>query len=350
MKKFKLFLSLAVAALFAGVAAGSDDPEITIPGEGGDTPTTGELVESFFSIEDAVYHPEAFPQATCDERIEGLSINTQALAGGMNFIIISTNKEYDAFYVGVKNITGYLEFIPMDTPPATSPDEGLANYTIPVLYSTLLSGDITMLISGRTKDGKITIAIEVVITFVSSMSGDLNVNLTFSNAKDVDLHLYCPDGEHIFYGNRGGTIFFEDGTEVTYGLDHDSNAGCSIDNLNNENIYIPAALVQSGTYRVVVDMYANCDYSIGETQWSVVARYKNTLVKNELGDNPVSGVYPADAPSGDMTTVMEFVIDKNNMPAKAKSQKILKVVPIPLTDMDEFKLDETFDYLNGLAM
>ena len=39
------------------------------------------------------------------------------------------------------------------------------------------------------------------------------------------------NGEHIFCGARGGTVETVDGKSVSYGLDKDSNAGCSIDNL-----------------------------------------------------------------------------------------------------------------------
>ena len=60
--------------------------------------------------------------------------------------------------------------------------------------------------------------------------------------KDVDLHLIEPNGGHIYYGNRrssnGGF------------LDIDSNPDCSIDGVNNENIYY-----QEGKTRIIFILY-----------------------------------------------------------------------------------------------
>ena len=59
-------------------------------------------------------------------------------------------------------------------------------------------------------------------------SGPIQVSLSWVGQVDVDLHVTPPAGGDIYWGDRS------DSTGGT--LDLDSNAGCSIDNVNNENI------------------------------------------------------------------------------------------------------------------
>lgn len=338
MKKIIFSLcSLCVGMLMLHSCSSNDNPTsepIVTP----DTPSA--LEKDYLSIENAVYHEGTLPAATTSTTINGLSINQRALQGGMNIITVVTDKTYKRFFVGVKGVPGYWIYTP-ETGNTTTRAASSNTYTIPVMYSPELDTNVTMLISGEDENGDITEPYEAEISFVDSESGELNINLTFSNAKDVDLHLFMPNGEHIFYGARGGSVQTTDGRTVSYGLDHDSNAGCSIDNLNNENIYIPAELIQSGTYRVVVDMYDNCNPS-SATSWSIVTRYKGELISTTTGANPASGVYPAGAGNGDMSTAMTFTINEGSSTRSAAASRIKAntFVPVPLSDMDEMKLEE----------
>lgn len=329
--------SLCVGMLMLHSCSSSDCPLIK-PIVTTETPNV--LVTSYLSIENAVYHEGTFPAATSNTTISGLSVNQRALQGGMNIITVVTDKTYTKFFVGVKDVPGYLIY----TPETGNPTTGAATsntYTIPVMYSPELDTNVTMLISGEDENGDVTEPYEAEISFVDSKSGELNINLTFSNAKDVDLHLFMPNGEHIFYGARGGSVQMTDGSTVSYGLDHDSNASCLIDNLNNENIYIPAELIQPGTYRVVVDMFSNCNPN-SSTSWSIVTRYKGELIPTTTGANPASGVYPVGAGNGDMTTAMTFTISESSTTRAAIAERIKAntFVPTPLSDMDEMKLEE----------
>lgn len=326
MKKIILSLcSLCVGMVVLHSCLNNPFPPLTNP------------LDSYLTIENATYQDGTFPSATINSKISGITYNQKALQGGSNIFTIVTDKTYKKFFVGIKNVSGYLIYIP-EVP--TTRAEGDNSYTIPVVFSPDLITDVTMLISGEDENGDITEPYEAEVTFVDSEyeSGELNINLTFSNAKDVDLHLFMPNGEHIYYGARGGTVETVDGRTISYGLDHDSNAGCNIDNLNNENIYIPAELIQYGTYRVVVDMYKNCNTSTS-TNWSIVARYKDELISPTSGRNPATGVYPVGAGDGDMTTVMEFTINADT-PQGAPRIKANTFVPTPLSDMDEMKLEE----------
>lgn len=90
-------------------------------------------------------------------------------------------------------------------------------------------------------------------------TGDVQVTLSWNTDADVDLHVVDPSGEEIYWQNRqsrsGGT------------LDLDSNAGCSVDGVRNENITWPTGRAPRGTYIVRVDYWSNCgadrtDYTV----------------------------------------------------------------------------------------
>ena len=335
MKK-KILNGLMLACLFMASATlisclNSDDETIVLENE----PTNGKsLRDDYFTIEDGEFHNGNVPSSTDNSDIGTVTFNNQALSGGMNFITIRTTRIYKVFYISVEGVNGYYTY----TPSSPTRDGNYYIYTIFVYYSTKFSEDITMYISGETSDGTVSKPYPGHVTYIESKSGDLNINLTFTTAKDVDLHLVLPNGTEIFYGNRGG---IKDG--VAYGLDHDSNAGCEIDNLNNENIFIPASLVTEGTYKVYVNMYANCNTSVGPTTWSVAARYKGTYVTNQLnnGRNPMNGSYAAAARNGDMTEVIRFTLTSSQV-----SRGLVPFAdfdawkPIPLNEMDQMKLEE----------
>jgi hypothetical protein len=81
-------------------------------------------------------------------------------------------------------------------------------------------------------------------------TGDVQVSASWDAASDVDLHVIDPRGTEVYYGNPNAT---SGGV-----LDLDSNAGCSVDNRNNENIRWPSGAAPAGTYTVRLDYWASC--------------------------------------------------------------------------------------------
>ena len=124
---------------------------------------------------------------------------------------------------------------------------------------------------------------EQTMSVINVGTGDVQISVAWTGASDVDLHVFDPSGEEIFYGNKtaasGGT------------LDLDSNPACDIDNKNNENIVFPTGAAPSGEYRVVVDYYDDCD--VARSDWVVTVQRKDqepmTFVGNFVG---VSGANP----------------------------------------------------------
>lgn len=344
MKKFlfKGGLLLAAVLSFAVVgltACSNDDPDPEVP----TTDSKAEFSSRYFSIENASFEAGALPEVTGGEPISGLSMNNQALTGGMNFVTIQTEKVYDNFLVGIKGQEGYWKVGASDGMPGASQVQARASYNtyiIPISFGTGYASDIVIIIIAVDDQGNMSEPTEGEVDYVESKSGDLNINLTFSNAKDIDLHLITPSGTRIYYNNRGGyyTIVEDDGTtrEVEFGLDHDSNAACNIDNLNNENIFIPAEMIEAGVYKVEVDMYSNCDDEIA-TSWAIVARYQGGIITPLTGANPAAGVYPVGAPRGDHTNVMTFELIHGQM-APAKAPLVLKKRPQNPSGIEKFEM------------
>ncbi len=354
MKKFFSLRSLSMGALSVGLltlAVGSVEPSqpqdpntpgVEIPDEDLSA-LIQQIRDKYFDIIDAEFVKGAFPTGDATLDLEGISINNKALTGGMNYITASTKENYTEFYVGIEGVEGYWKFTP--NPDNVRYDEATGEYiyTVPMLFGVDFNINIVVKIGVKLGNGEITAPITKEIQHVESLSGDLHVNLVFNNEKDIDLHLITPNGTRIFYGSRGGTYELPDGTIIEYGLDHDSNAGCSIDGLNNENIVIPDALIEPGVYQVIVDMYSNCDPSVA-TNWSVVTRYNDQIIQPLTGTNPASGVYPINAPSGDHTVVMTFEITSAEIATHSGSNGRMEVIkesfkPTPLSEVDLWKLD-----------
>jgi hypothetical protein len=108
-------------------------------------------------------------------------------------------------------------------------------------------------------------ALSTTVTAVGT--GDVQVTLSWDADSDVDVHVVDPSGEEIFYGHRRSASGGE--------LDLDSNAGCSIDGIRNENITWPAGRAPQGQYTVRVDYWDACG-----------VQQSNYTVRINSGGNP----------------------------------------------------------------
>ena len=114
-------------------------------------------------------------------------------------------------------------------------------------------GSFTLLVATET-DGDVSEAerFPVTVNTQAGSSDQIQVSLNWNAPVDLDLHLVTPDGDEIYYANL---------TDPSGGeLDLDSNAGCSLDRVDNENITWGDAEPPSGEYTVRVDLWSACDY------------------------------------------------------------------------------------------
>lgn len=336
MKKYLTFMKactfVLASALMIGLTSCTEEDEDKI----------NDIIDNVvnFDGQTATYNAGDMPSATGDTQLGTVTMNTQALAGGASFITINSQENFEAFYVALLGQQGYFRV----TPKSKTFDENTNTYTYTMVmnFSPDFNANVVVVISGVKRNGEVSLPQETVIEFVESQTADLDIKLVFENEKDVDLHLYTPSGKHIYYGDRGGSYTDGQGNEKTYGLDHDSNAGCSIDGLNNENIFIPTAILEAGTYTVEVNMYANCNSTIS-TSWKLWVRFGGQLIRNELehGSNPAEGIYPVGAGNGDHTEVFKFTLSERQVgAARIKAACLPNFRPIPPTEMDLIKMEQ----------
>jgi hypothetical protein len=97
------------------------------------------------------------------------------------------------------------------------------------------------------------------INMIRVGAGDVQVSVAWDAPTDVDLHVIDPALEEIYFANT---------TSVSGGtLDLDSNAGCSIDNINNENVTWPIGGAPTGSYSVSLVYWSSC--SQAQTNYTV---------------------------------------------------------------------------------
>lgn len=285
------------------------------------------LADNYFQTDgniEAVYRAGNIPEAEeADEEVITVPSNTSFIPGGSSYISFQTAEELDRIYVGVDGEEGYYEW---DAESCLVPAESSRavysfSYQFTLLFQEILITNIPLRFVVHTITGRWYYFI-CIIEYIPVGTGELQVSLAFSNAKDIDLWVKEPNGNLIYFGDRNPYIYKLQGSESSegniIGLDLDSNAGCGIDNVNKENIYFPADCIQKGTYEVWVDMWSNCDPSIA-TDWTVRVNYKGMMIVPDsnygMGVNPASGTFPVDTPSNhsnidNMVKVMSFTINE----------------------------------------
>lgn len=259
-----------------------------------------EFSKNYFDISSAEFNGRTLPSSN-NQSLEVLSLNGNStiLAGGSNLIHITGSENATQVVVGVKDQKGFF------TIPMTADRNG-AN------RGTMSMTDLRLLI-GQSATGTFTIAFAVsdgnnnfseyqylVVNLMQAGTGLLQVSLSWDQLNDVDLHLIDPNGEEIYYGNP---------TSATGGqLDVDSNAACSIDEINNENIFYEDSAdvtIPYGEYEVLVDLWSNCNI-VPDTNYTIVVYYGGNLIATTQGVNPHAGILTPT--TSDMISVMKFNI------------------------------------------
>lgn len=344
MKKYLLIGAamlglLATVPYFTACSNDKEDEEIKVD-------------DAIIKVEGAKVKQGQMPAANASSNGYDINFQGQALAGGGNIITINSPKPLSKVYLAVDGENSYLECVPklVDNDSRATSTADIYQYVVEVLYGINMQNDIRLTVNAETKDGEIVNLLKrEAIEYVESQKGDLAINLVFDQDKDVDLWLVFPEGKHrIYYGNKTLSAVYDEnewneyyaayqteyerlerkykhcdeyGTDDYYafwtelnewvethnpekidenkarGLDHDSNAACDIDHLNNENIVIDAEFLIPGEYKVYVNLYRNCYPQENDTRWTLVARTGNYNLQTIQGGNPTSGYFRYDAPS-----------------------------------------------------
>jgi uncharacterized protein YfaP (DUF2135 family) len=189
--------------------------------------------------------------------------NNAVVNGGTLAVEVSANAPFDTLYVavnvpteGVSNsapaaIEGYFE--------TRLPSTQMAASMLLSLPQDIPLGEFDLLFAVVSPDGAVGPYVPLHVNVIQVGTGDVQVTLSWDADSDVDLHVIDPNGEEVYYARQ----------QVSSGgqLDLDSNAGCNIDGIRNENITWPAGTAPAGTYIVRVDYWDSC--GVAATNYTV---------------------------------------------------------------------------------
>lgn len=336
-----LCLLLACSTCFF-FSCGSDD----------DDDNKGGLQEKYITVDNGIYIQGALPIGSNSEMLEEVTLGESVLPGGSTFLKLTSKEVLKTAYISVSGENGYIKVdLQPDTP--TRSTQTTNTYTVIVSLSQQLNSDFTLELTAVNASGDISTKFTQNMRYVQAGTGDLQVNLSFDNAKDLDLYVVEPNGKIIYYGSpfpyctdayrrwqdfidREVDFDEEDFPEYgNLGLDVDSNAGCTIDNINSENIFFKSDNMQKGKYQVWVNLFSNCDPSIA-TGYIVKATYKGHPVTPTFGNNPSSGNFPVGSPDNDIADeltgavkVMEFIINEGITATRSSSHSVKSLKGLP---------------------
>lgn len=320
MKKTFLYIGGIIVATIALLVSCVKDDE----NDGGNNNTTSSI-QNYLDVQDGNLVKKDKPFSTAEFGLT-VNMNSTIIPGGTVIPDVYSPVSPSRMYIGVEEASGYYEVVP---------ESDGDHYSCVIIINQdleLEDGEGFIIWGALTNSaGDISETWEKAVSVHKVGTGQLQVSLSFSNDKDIDLHLVEPNGEHIYYANRcsnnGGQ------------LDLDSNPSCSIDGINNENItYGEDAFIEPGTYKVYAVMYENCDASIA-TDYAVTVTYGGRVIRANAGyNNPARGTFEINAPetgssiSDPVVPVMEFTIDN-------KGQLKTKSFPkAPQSEMDLLKM------------
>ncbi|MEO8201496.1 MAG: hypothetical protein ABI679_13295 [Gemmatimonadota bacterium] len=179
-----------------------------------------------------------------------------AINGGSLRSTVTSATPFTRVVVSMQYLDGFYEInLPA---PVTSVDllmtlsQLASRPTIGLLYGAAASG------------GPLGAPLARNVTMIQVGAGDVQVSVAWDAPTDVDLHVTDPSSEEIYFGNKtsasGGT------------LDLDSNAACTIDNVNNENVTWPVGGAPTGQYSVNLVYWSACSQAASNYTVTIVVR------------------------------------------------------------------------------
>lgn len=230
---------------------------------------TGSLADliAFVSARDGAVQgtlqPGPQPSGTTGPTVAVAGISS-AVNGGSTQASLDGSGTFQRVVIGIEGVDGYYDLV---LPSGTTLEDVVLG-----LSPSLGARQLRMRYAVEGPDGLGPFSSQTV-RIIRVGTGDVQVNISWSGASDVDLYVTDPSDETVYFGNRdaasGG------------GLDLDSNAACNIDGKNAENIVWPANQAPRGTYKVVVRYFDDC--GVAQTDWVVTVLAKGQAPQTFTG-------------------------------------------------------------------
>lgn len=225
------------------------------------------------------YHSGAAPTGTGGPTASGEAGSTPLLGQPFRFSLVGS-ATFTKVYIWVDGVDGYWQ---LDLPVAVQ-TVGL------VLQMTANAPASFTMESSLGTSGANGPAFSSAIQTVDLANADIVATVKWTGASDVDLHVIDGKGQEVYYANpttpEGGS------------LDLDSNAGCAIDNVNQETISWPQNKAPTGPYTVRVEYYDDC--GVASSPYNGTVKVKGQSDKTFSGT--FTGVAGANNPPKDVAT------------------------------------------------
>lgn len=318
----KLFWTIAlIFSLSVGFVACSDDDD-----------DDNSFSNDYFTVENGTFVDKTIPSGE-KELITGIDMNNSVITGGASLVTITSSEKLKNIYIGVKGVKNGYYSIPAVASELKATAASNTYEVVLQLSQSLKDQEFAVTISGETEDGKTSAAVNSdEIEIIEVGTGKLQISLSWNQLDDVDLHVFDADGIDIYYGNKFSPASYETninyyiyavekytnhntsnldlddkndlGTLIDYYyelsdsekikaiseyaknnknsingyLDLDSNAGCGIDGINNENVTF-IDNVPNGEYKIAVNLWSKCGYSNPGAKYTVSVNFNGKAVK-----------------------------------------------------------------------
>jgi hypothetical protein len=211
----------------------------------------------------ATLQPGAPPAPTTGPTTDVVGISS-VVNGGSTQVTLQGSDTYQRVLVGVLGAEGYYDLL---LPTGSTLEDVVLNMATGLQGGTLR---VRYAVEGPSGLGPWS---EQNVRVIRVGTGDVQISVAWTGASDVDLHVFDPTGEHIYYGDRQSASGGQ--------LDLDSNPACNLDNKNNENIVWPTGAAPAGEYRVEVAYFDDC--GVEKSDWVVTVLMKGQAPRTFSG-------------------------------------------------------------------
>jgi hypothetical protein len=219
------------------------------------TPLATGILAKIASVQTTTGVLATIKQGTVPAAQGGPSVNLPSalslVNGGTGAMNVTSAASLFKVAIGIDGVSGYYE---VDLPAGTTSASITSVTLLITLAQNLSDTSLPLVIAAADGNSNFGASQHLTATVTRVGSGDVQVSLSWDGPSDLDLHVVGPDSSEVYYSNRtsasGGT------------LDLDSNAACTIDNIDNENVTWPSGKAPSGTYTVRADYWSNCGRDI----------------------------------------------------------------------------------------